>query len=109
VDINSAWETMRENIKMSANDSLCYYELRKHKPWFDEGCSKLVDKRKQAKLYLLQEPSEINGDNQNNVKHEAHRHLSNKKMEYLKKTKLMSLQQTVRTITSGTLWGKKPI
>jgi hypothetical protein len=23
-----------------------YFELKKHKPWFDEGCSKLLDKRK---------------------------------------------------------------
>jgi hypothetical protein len=53
VEINSAWETIRENIKISAKESLGYYELRKHKPWFDEGCSKLVDQRKQAKLQWL--------------------------------------------------------
>jgi hypothetical protein len=41
VEINSAWETIQENIKISPIDSLVYYELRKHKPWFDEGCSKL--------------------------------------------------------------------
>jgi hypothetical protein len=41
VDINRAWETMRENIKMSVKESLRYYELKKHKLWFDEGCSKL--------------------------------------------------------------------
>ncbi|PNF26444.1 hypothetical protein B7P43_G16449, partial [Cryptotermes secundus] len=39
VDVNKAWETVRENIKMSAKESLCYYEPKKHKPWFDEGCS----------------------------------------------------------------------
>jgi hypothetical protein len=32
VDINSAWETSRENIKISAKKSLGYYELKKHKP-----------------------------------------------------------------------------
>jgi hypothetical protein len=32
VEINNAWETIRENIKISANESLRYYELRKHKP-----------------------------------------------------------------------------
>jgi hypothetical protein len=57
VEINSAWETIRENIEISAEDSLDYYEL-KHKPWFDEGCSKLLDQRKQAKLQRLQDPSE---------------------------------------------------
>jgi hypothetical protein len=39
VEINSAWEAIRENIKMSAKESLGYFELKKHKPWFDEGCS----------------------------------------------------------------------
>jgi hypothetical protein len=32
VEINSAWETIRENIKISAKDSLGYFELKKHKP-----------------------------------------------------------------------------
>jgi hypothetical protein len=50
VEINSAWETIRENIKISVTESLGYFELKKHKPWFDERCSKLVDQRKQAKL-----------------------------------------------------------
>jgi hypothetical protein len=36
VDINRAWETIRENIKILAKESLVYYELKKHKPWLDE-------------------------------------------------------------------------
>jgi hypothetical protein len=39
---------IRENIKISAKESLCYYELKKHKPWFNEVCSELADQRKQA-------------------------------------------------------------
>jgi hypothetical protein len=35
VDINRAWETIRENIKISAKESLDYYELKKQKQWFD--------------------------------------------------------------------------
>jgi hypothetical protein len=50
VEIITIWETIRENIKMSAKQSLGYYELKKHKPWFDEGCSKFLGQRKQAKL-----------------------------------------------------------
>jgi hypothetical protein len=30
VEINSAWETIIDNIKISAKESLCYYELKKH-------------------------------------------------------------------------------
>jgi uncharacterized protein YaaR (DUF327 family) len=59
-------------------------ESKKYKPWFGEGCSKLLDQRKQAKLQRLQDPSEINGDNLNNVRHEDSRYFRNKKKEYLK-------------------------
>jgi hypothetical protein len=58
--------------------------LKKHKPWFDEGCPELFDQRKQAKLEWLQEPSEINGDNLDNLRREASKHFRNKKREYLK-------------------------
>jgi hypothetical protein len=46
VEINSAWETIRENIKVLAKESLGYYALKKNKSWFDEGCSHLLDQRK---------------------------------------------------------------
>jgi hypothetical protein len=84
VEINSAWETNRENINISDKESLGYFEIKKHKSWFDEGCSKLLDQRKQAKLQWLWDPSEINGDNMNSVKCEASRHFINKRREYLK-------------------------
>jgi hypothetical protein len=42
VDIKRAWETIRQNINISAKESLGYYELKKNKPWFDEGCSKEI-------------------------------------------------------------------
>jgi hypothetical protein len=57
VEINTIWETIRENIKISVKESLGYYELKQHKAWFDEGCSKLLDQRKQAKLQWLQDPN----------------------------------------------------
>jgi hypothetical protein len=51
---------------------------------FDEGCSKLLDQRKEAKLRWLRDPSEIHGDNLNNVRRAANRYFRNKKREYLK-------------------------
>jgi hypothetical protein len=33
---------------------------KKHTPWFDKGCSKLLDQWNQAKLQWLQNPSKIN-------------------------------------------------
>jgi hypothetical protein len=48
VVINSAWETSRVDVKISSKESLGYYELRKHKPWFNEGYSELLDQGKEA-------------------------------------------------------------
>jgi hypothetical protein len=84
VDINRASETNREIIKIFDKESLGHYEFKKHKPWFNEGCSKLLDQRKQAKLKRLQDPSEINGDNLNNIRHETIWYFRNIKTEYLK-------------------------
>ena len=50
VDINRACKTVRENINISDEKSLFYYEFEKHKPRFDEGCSKLLTQRKQDKF-----------------------------------------------------------
>jgi hypothetical protein len=44
----------------------------------------LLDQRKQTKLQWLQFPSEINGDNLNNIKCETSRHFRNKNEEHLK-------------------------
>jgi hypothetical protein len=53
VDVSRAWETIRENIKISVKASLGYYELKKHTPWFDEECSKLLDKKKTSQIALV--------------------------------------------------------
>jgi hypothetical protein len=50
MDISKAWETIRENIKIPAEESLGYYEFKQNKPWFNERCSELLDQRKQSKL-----------------------------------------------------------
>jgi hypothetical protein len=74
--------------KISAKENLGYYELKQHKLWFDEGCSKLLDQRKQAKLQWLQNPSEINGDNLKNVRCETSRHFRKKKEGISERQKL---------------------
>jgi hypothetical protein len=45
-------------------------------------------------LEWLQDPSEINGDNLNNIRRETSRHFRNKKKEYMKDK---NLQRTVST------------
>jgi hypothetical protein len=60
--------------------------MKQHKPWFDEGCSQLLDKRKHAKLQWLRDPHKMNGHNLNSVRCEASRYFRNtsKRSEYLK-------------------------
>jgi hypothetical protein len=66
-------------MEISAKESLGYYELRKHMPRFDEECTK--GQKNQVKF---QDPSEVNGDNLNNMRREASRKFRNKKKEHLK-------------------------
>jgi hypothetical protein len=39
----------KENIKNSPKETLGLHELKQHKPWFDEECSRFLDKGEQAK------------------------------------------------------------
>jgi hypothetical protein len=79
VDMNRVWENIRDNIKTSAKDSLGHYELQQHKPRFDDECSNLTDRRKLAKLQWMQNLSQVNGDNMDNVRREASRTFRTKK------------------------------
>jgi len=54
-------------MKISAKDSLGLHELKQHKPWFYEKCSRFLDQRKQAKMQWLQDPNQTNANNVNNV------------------------------------------
>jgi hypothetical protein len=40
-EIHSAWKIIREYIRTSSKEIIVYYELKKHKTWFDEGPSEL--------------------------------------------------------------------
>jgi hypothetical protein len=83
-NINRAWKSIKENIKTSATESLGMHEMKQHKPWFDEECLGILDKRKQAKMQWIQDPRQSNEDNLNNVGRDASRHFRNKKKAYLR-------------------------
>jgi len=76
-------ENIKENIQTSAKESLGLYELKRHKPWFDEECLGFLDQRKQAKMKWIRDPSQSNVDNLNNVRHEVSRYFRIKKKAYL--------------------------
>jgi len=83
-DINRAWENIKENIKILAKESLGLYELKQQKPWFQGGSLRFLDQRNQDKMQWVQNPSQSNVDNPNNVRREASRQFRDKKEEYLK-------------------------
>jgi hypothetical protein len=45
-DINGASESIKENIKTSAKESLGLHRLKQHKPWFYEECLDILDQMK---------------------------------------------------------------
>ena len=69
--MNRAWENIKENVKTSAKESLGPHELKQYKPCFAEKCSDFLGQRKQAKMQLVQDPSQSNVDNLNNARSEA--------------------------------------
>jgi len=83
-DKDRAWEHIKDNIKTSAKENLGLHKMKHHKPLFDEECLGFLDQRNQAKIRWVQDPSQCNVDNLNNVRHEASRHFRNKKKAYLK-------------------------
>jgi hypothetical protein len=70
--------------------------LKQLQTWFDEGYSKMLDQRKQAKLEWFQDPNPINGGNLDSVRREVSRRFRKKKSEYLR-DKMNGLEHKVRT------------
>ena len=42
-DVNRTWEHIKENIQISAKESLGLHELNQNKPWFDECLGFWID------------------------------------------------------------------
>jgi len=82
--VDRTWENIKENIQTSEKESLGLQELKQNKPWFDEECLGFLDQRKQAKMQWIQDPSQSNVDNLNNVRREVSRHFRNKKKAYMR-------------------------
>ena len=48
--VDDTWVKIRDSIKDSAKEKVGILETIRNKPWFDEECSELANKRKQTKL-----------------------------------------------------------
>ena len=49
-NMNTAWENIKGNTKISDNEFLGKLERKACEMWFDEECSQLTHQRKQAEL-----------------------------------------------------------
>ena len=78
--------------------------MKQYKPWFDEERLHFLDQRKQAKLQWVQDRSQSNVDNMNNVRCEASRHFRNKKKEYVK-AKIEELETNINIKKIGACTG----
>jgi len=96
---------IKENIKTSAKENLCLYELKQHKPWFDTECLSFLKEMKQAKMQWLQDPDDSNVDNLNNVRCEDSRYFRNRKKENLKaktdELEINSMTKNIRDLYRG--------
>jgi len=93
---------MKEINNNLTEESLCLYELKQHKPWFDEKCSQFLDERRQAKMQWFQDPNQSNIDNLNNIRREASRCCRNQKKELLR-TKPDDLEINSKMKNNGNL------
>ena len=80
-DVDRTWDSIKENIQTSAKESLGLHELKQNKPWFDEECLGFLYQRKQAKIQWIQNPSQSNVHNLNNVRREVSRHFRKKRRD----------------------------
>ena len=76
-------QRVKENVKTSSKESLVLHEWKQHKPWFDKECVDFLDQRKQSKLQWIQDPSQSNVDNLDNVRRNTSRNFRNKTKAYL--------------------------
>ena len=102
-NVNRAWESIKEIIKTSAKVNLDLHEWKQHKPWLDKECVDFLDQRKQAKIQWIQDPSQSNVDNLNNVRCNASRYFRNKMKAYLK-TKIEVLETNSKVINVRELY-----
>ena len=55
--VDDTWVKIRDGIKASAEYKVGILETHSNKLWFEQECSELGNKRKQAKLHWLQNPN----------------------------------------------------
>ena len=81
----------------------------RNKPWFDQECSELANKRKQAKLLCLQNPNDQTAEDFSNVTSDTSRTFKKKKCDYMKKLEENSKNKNIQEMYKGINEFKKVI
>ena len=82
--VDDTWVKIRDSIKASAKEKVGILETIRNKPWFDEECSELANKRKQTKLLWLQSPNNQTAEDFSNVRRDTGGSFRKKKRNYMK-------------------------
>ena len=69
--VDDTWVKTRDSIKASAKEKVGILETTRNKPWLDEECSELANKRKQTKLLWLQSPNDQTAEDFSNVRRDT--------------------------------------
>jgi hypothetical protein len=83
-ELISVYKALQPRRQPCPYSSLWEPEAIHHKARFDDECSKLVDKRKEAKLQWSQDLGEVNECNLSDARREGSRHFRNNEKEYMK-------------------------
>jgi hypothetical protein len=78
------WVRIKDSIKASAKEKVGILETHRNKPWFDQECSELANKRKQAKLLWLQNPNDQTAKDFANIVQDTCRTFKKKKCDCMK-------------------------
>jgi hypothetical protein len=81
--VDDTWVKIRDCIQASAEEKVGVLETHRNKPWFNEECSELANKRKQAKLLWLQNPDDQTAEDFSNVRCGTCRTFMKKKHDYV--------------------------
>ena len=85
---------MRHSIKASAEEKVGSLETHINKHWFDQQCSELANKGKQAKLLQLQNPNDQTAEVYSDVRCDICRTFKKKKRNYMR-AKVNKLEENI--------------
>ena len=77
--VNDTWVKIRNSIKAYTEKKVGILETHRNKSQFNQECSGLANKRKQAKLLWLQNQNDQTAEDLTNIRRDTCRTFSNKK------------------------------